>query len=54
MILEVFCGLLLFQGLAVLLFGIDTENRPLEELAPEAVQQGHIVAGMAHPGVLDR
>ena len=34
-ILEVFCGLLLAQGLAVLLFGIDTENRPLEELAPE-------------------
>jgi putative MFS transporter len=36
LILEVFCGILLFQGLAVLLFGIDTENRPLEELAPEA------------------
>src|SRR5580658_1502882 len=35
LILEVFCGLLLAQGLAVLLFGIDTENRPLEELAPE-------------------
>jgi len=35
LILEVFCGLLLLQGLAVLMFGIDTENRPLEELAPE-------------------
>ncbi len=33
-ILEVFCGLLLFQGLAVILFGINTENRSLEELAP--------------------
>lgn len=36
LILEVFCGLLLLQGLAVLLFGINTENRPLEELAPKA------------------
>jgi putative MFS transporter len=36
LILEVFCGLLLFQGLAVLFFGIDTENRSLEELAPGA------------------
>jgi MFS transporter, putative metabolite:H+ symporter len=35
-ILEVFCGLLLFQGLAVILFGINTENRSLEELAPKA------------------
>ncbi len=35
-ILEVFCGLLLLQGLAVLLFGIDTENRSLEALAPDA------------------
>jgi putative MFS transporter len=35
LILEAFCGLLLAQGLAVLLFGIDTENRPLEELTPE-------------------
>jgi len=34
LILEVFCGLLLFQGLAVILFGINTENRSLEELAP--------------------
>jgi putative MFS transporter len=34
-ILEVFCGLLLFQGAAVLLFGIDTENRPLEEIDPQ-------------------
>ena len=36
LILEVFCGLLLFQGLAVILFGINTENRSLEELAPGA------------------
>jgi MFS transporter, putative metabolite:H+ symporter len=36
LILEVFCGLLLLQGLAVLVFGIDTENRPLEELEPDA------------------
>ena len=35
LILEVFCGLLLLQGLAVLMLGIDTENRPLEELAPD-------------------
>jgi MFS transporter, putative metabolite:H+ symporter len=35
-ILEVFCGLLLLQGLAVLLFGINTENRSLEALAPGA------------------
>jgi putative MFS transporter len=35
LILEVFCGLLLLQGLAVLLFGIDTENRSLEALAPD-------------------
>jgi len=47
-ILEVFCGLLLFQGLAVLLFGIDTENRPLEELAPEA-EAGELI----EPGVLE-
>jgi len=40
LILEVFCGLLLFQGLAVLVFGIDTENRPLEALAPEAESGG--------------
>lgn len=35
-ILEVFCGLLLLQGVAVLVFGINTENRSLEALAPEA------------------
>jgi putative MFS transporter len=35
LILECFCGLLLLQAVAVLLFGIDTENRTLEELAPE-------------------
>jgi putative MFS transporter len=47
-ILEAFCGLLLFQGLAVLLFGIDTENRPLEELTPEA-EAGELL----EPGVLE-
>ena len=45
-ILEVFCGLLLLQGLVVILFGIDTENRPLEELAPEAK-----ATGMLEPGI---
>jgi putative MFS transporter len=35
LILECFCGLLLLQAVAVLVFGIDTENRTLEELTPE-------------------
>ena len=48
LILEVFCGLLLFQGLAVILFGINTENRSLEELAP-----GAGVNGMLEPRVLE-
>ena len=57
LILEVFCGLLLFQGLAVVLFGINTENRSLEELAPDAgsiipVPGDHRVAATAHPPVL--
>jgi putative MFS transporter len=39
LILEVFCGLLLLQGIAVLLFGINTENRTLEELTPENIVQ---------------
>jgi hypothetical protein len=34
------CGLLLFQALAVFLFGIRTENGPLEELAPEEAPLG--------------
>jgi putative MFS transporter len=48
LILEAFCGLLLFQGLAVILFGINTENRSLEELAPEAG-----VDQMLAPGILE-
>jgi putative MFS transporter len=36
LILEAFCGLLLFQALVILLFGIRTENRSLEELIPDA------------------
>lgn len=35
LILEAFCGLLLFQALVILLFGIPTENRSLEELVPD-------------------
>ncbi len=34
LILGCFCGLLMLQAVAVLVFGIDTENRTLEELAP--------------------
>jgi putative MFS transporter len=48
LILEVFCGLLLLQGLAVLVFGIDTENRPLEDLEPKAA-----FGEMLEPGVLE-
>jgi MFS transporter, putative metabolite:H+ symporter len=40
LVLGSFCGLLLFQALAVFLFGIQTENRSLEELAPEPVTLG--------------
>jgi len=36
LILESFCGLLVAQAAIVLVFGIDTENRTLEELAPSA------------------
>jgi putative MFS transporter len=59
LILEVFCGLLLFQALAVILFGINTENRSLEDLAPEAgadiaVPGDHRVAATAHPPVLEQ
>lgn len=46
-ILEFFCGLLLVQGLVVLLFGIDTENRTLEELAPERSADAASEAGVA-------
>jgi putative MFS transporter len=35
LILEAFCGLLLFHAAAILLFGIRTENRSLEELVPD-------------------
>jgi Transmembrane secretion effector len=40
LVLGSFCGLLLFQALAVFLFGVRTENRPLEELAPEGAPLG--------------
>lgn len=40
LVLGSFCGLLLFQAVAVFLFGIQTENRPLEELAPESATLG--------------
>jgi putative MFS transporter len=40
LVLGSFCGLLLFQALAVFLFGIRTENRPLEELAPKEAPLG--------------
>ncbi|HSR09673.1 MAG TPA: MFS transporter [Bryobacteraceae bacterium] len=34
------CGLLLVQALAVFLFGIRTENRPLEDLTPDQAPLG--------------
>jgi hypothetical protein len=40
LVLVSFCGLLLFQALAVFLIGIRTENRPLEELAQEETPLG--------------
>ena len=40
LVLGSFCGLLLFQAVAVFLIGIQTENRPLEELAPESATLG--------------
>jgi putative MFS transporter len=42
LILEAFCGLLLFQAIAILLFGIRTENRSLEDLLPDAGPHGTI------------
>ncbi len=39
LILEFFGGLLVLQAVAVLIFGIDTENRTLEELAPGAANE---------------
>ena len=53
LILEVFCGLLLLQGLAVLVFGIDTENRPLEALEPEAGVGGILETSSPTPRVAD-
>jgi putative MFS transporter len=53
LIVEVFCGLLLFQGLAVLVFGIDTENRPLEELEPEAGVGGILEPSSPTPRIAD-
>jgi hypothetical protein len=46
-VLPLLVGALVVQALVIGLFGIDTQNRTLEELAPEAAPEAGLMARKA-------
>jgi len=53
-VLDLMIGFLILQILAVLILGIESRNKPLEELKPDAVGFGPIPIGFAADSLSDR